>query len=348
MDISKRVLFILVILLIALSIFNTLSILQHRKDPVTAYVTAKAQVSLMILSPVGIPAPDNFTITLLDDRLTTNLNWTSVSGAYGYHIYYGDSLNALKSINTSNLDPSITTVNVTSLGWTDSTASAVKKRYYRVASYVGDFQNLSQDVMGKYDIGVDASTFTYGDVEFNTISIPLIPFNAQFKNIITSASDFDFINWYNPNNSPPSLDFAYYYGGEWYGAISEFEEGKGYIFGPTAAGYNFTVVGKVPEGSQSYDVRRATFTYGDVEFNTIGWSTPLSQCNLASIVPPSTDFDFINWYNPKSSPPSLDYVYYYAGEWYGSFNCFEPGKGYIFGPIETGYNFTYNKSAGIG
>jgi hypothetical protein len=135
--------------------------------------------------------------------------------------------------------------------------------------------------------------------------------------------------------------------GTWYGDITEFEPGKGYVFGPIATGYNFTVAGDVPENEITVPVKAATLTYGQVEVNTIGWNTPLTQCPLSNLIPTATDFDFINWYNTTKATPAYDYAYYFMGTWYGDFDCLEPGKGYVFGPIATGYNLTYNRSEGF-
>jgi len=338
MRISNKMMLIPLLGLIIISAFNTFIIMQKR-GAMTSLAT-QADISLTVLyTPVGYPS--DFTIFLNKDNFSVDLNWTDVPEADDYNVYYSSNLSDLKTIGNS-----VTKVTgIKDSNWTDTNAGNVRQRYYRVAAVKGAVTNITPIIEGKFDIEIRKANLTYGYVEMNTVSLPLIPSDDNITNIVIYGMNYDIINWYNTTKK--DYDEAYYYEGNWYGDFNILEPGKGYEFTPINKSYNFTVVGFVPGDNITSEIQRATLKAGEVEINTIGWNTPLKRCNFSTIIPIATNFDYIQWYNVSKKIPSFDYAYYYNGLWYGKIRCFDPGRGYVFAPISVGYNWTYNRSEGF-
>jgi succinate dehydrogenase flavin-adding protein (antitoxin of CptAB toxin-antitoxin module) len=350
---KKKVVLVLAVLLIVVNSYN----LYENRDSLnlvkvtglafntTSYVGVRV---LSAASAVGFPI---FNATRNIDNMNVDLDWAVVENA-SYDVYYSSNVSLLKNVS-QNCTESIPTgvSNFTGLidtNYTDFTANTTQQRYYRVAAVNGSYCNLSNETWGKFDVEVLAATYTFGTNEIDTLSIPLRPINASFANLLNVKTDWDFVAWYNATKSPdPGFESAYYFSGTWYGSIQYLRPGQGYVFGPITTGSNFTVVGLVPEDNITVEVYTATYTFGTNEIDNIGWDTPLFNCSFNTLLPSSTDWDFVAWYNATKSPdPGFESAYYFSGTWYGSIQCFRPGHGYIFGPITTGYNFTYNRSAG--
>jgi hypothetical protein len=243
MRISNNILSIPVLILILISTLNTFHIMQ-KKGLITGLGTqAQAQISFVVLQiPSAISSPENISVKLGYDNVSIDLSWANVSGVDSYIIYYSDNISLLKQLNTSNLASGIYNVTgITDNNWTDSTAGSSNMRYYTVASVKGDNINFSTKFFGKFDIEVKAATMIPGEIEVNTISLPLIPINCSISDIIKTTSYFDMISYYNTTRSPsPAYDTSYFDGTQWVGPIDCLEPGKGYIFGLIAIGYNWT------------------------------------------------------------------------------------------------------------
>lgn len=83
------------------------------------------------------------------------LNWTNITNADNYTLYYSSDVNAIKSVTPGSLPDGV--INITELlltNYTDNTAGTVKNRYYRVGSVAGPNESISDDVMGifKYEL----------------------------------------------------------------------------------------------------------------------------------------------------------------------------------------------------
>jgi parallel beta-helix repeat protein len=101
----------------------------------------------MIVEPTGtINAPENLSIFLREDNVTTKLNWSVCTGAEGYEIYYNDNLTEILQLNnTSERIADVVLVGESNNTWNDTTANESTRRFYRVSAYVdgGLTKNIS-------------------------------------------------------------------------------------------------------------------------------------------------------------------------------------------------------------
>jgi hypothetical protein len=75
----------------------------------------------------------------------------------------------------------------------------------------------------------------------------------------------------------------------------------------------------------------------------VGWNSPLQRCNLSAFIVGSGVGDKIYRYNVVLH--RYEEAEFFEGYgWYGEFfDCFDPGSGYIFMPVNASYNFTYSR-----
>ncbi|MBU0456662.1 MAG: LamG domain-containing protein [Nanoarchaeota archaeon] len=93
----------------------------------------------------------NLIITLNSDNSSADLNWTNVTDADSYVIYYSNDLEELININLSNVSSVISNISgITGLNWTDWNAADNQTRYYRISVVRGSSENISDDVVGKH------------------------------------------------------------------------------------------------------------------------------------------------------------------------------------------------------
>jgi len=90
------------------------------------------------------------------------LNWTNITNAASYTVYYTDDLCEMMSLNLNNVSSAISNVSgITDINWTDSNAPDNQTRYYSVSSVRGISENLSEDIVVKHTyifFGATAST----------------------------------------------------------------------------------------------------------------------------------------------------------------------------------------------
>ena len=114
--------------------------------------------SLEIAFTNNLPAP-NLSILLNSNKYYTDLNWSNISEAETYCIYYSDDLSLLKSISPGSIPSGVTQVcNITILNFTDPTANESLFRYYTVSAVNPVLENISEDIVGKcshYLLGID-------------------------------------------------------------------------------------------------------------------------------------------------------------------------------------------------
>ncbi|MFH1683219.1 MAG: hypothetical protein ABIA37_05485 [Candidatus Woesearchaeota archaeon] len=140
-----------------------------------SYGAEQGTVSLTILAPDGVAGPD-----LLDGKVINNhsvyLNWSNVSAATSYNLYYSSNISAIMLLNTSNIPGDVNNISgITLLNWTDTTANQTQKRYYTVSAVKGTAENLTTDQpVGKFTYYYTAPVSgTYGTLATNRISIYL-------------------------------------------------------------------------------------------------------------------------------------------------------------------------------
>ena len=144
----------------------------------TGFVTSLANVALQI--QVDLRAPENLTITVIDQSSgDATLNWT-YSNAQGYYIWYSDNVTEILQLNYSNANlsalsnvsaPDVTLVGQFNTSWTDTSAGTVQRRFYAVAAYMNDggLFTTSDIKVGKWNLTV------YGEdnIGFNFMGTPL-------------------------------------------------------------------------------------------------------------------------------------------------------------------------------
>ncbi|MBU1111890.1 MAG: hypothetical protein KJ896_03850, partial [Nanoarchaeota archaeon] len=110
---------------------------------------------------LGLGRP-NLTITLNPDNESSDLNWTNVTNALSYTLYYSDNLCEIINMNLNNISYGIRNITgLTYLNSTDFNASNNQSIYYRVSAVRGSLENLSLDIVGKhtyYLIGTSSGT----------------------------------------------------------------------------------------------------------------------------------------------------------------------------------------------
>ena len=182
----------------------------------------------------------------------------------------------------------------------------------------------------------------------NYVSLPFIPDNTSVNAVMSGFGWGDNLNgdtiyWYNTT----SHTFPYAKkrsSGLWSGTLETLEPGQGYMLKPVHSAYNLTFVGEVPTGSISVPIVATT---GGVRLNLIGWSNVTENCNITAAMAGNGYGDNLNgdtvyWYNASSG--GFPYAKKRTnGQWTGTLDCFEPGKGYMFKPVASSYTWTYER-----
>lgn len=140
--------------------------------PETAFGTDDTSFALTISAEHG---PSH-----LDGNLTGNhsvyLNWTNVTSADNFTLYYSSNISAIMALDLDNLPSNFTKVeDLTGLNWTDLNASQDQKRYYTVSATKGGVESLTQDTpVGKFTYYYTApSSDVYGTLASNRIALYL-------------------------------------------------------------------------------------------------------------------------------------------------------------------------------
>ena len=277
-------------------------------------ITGKAigTVSLVIMRPFteidfrGILDDNNETIILIWE----NLSQDNVS------IYMTNNLSAGFDYGNPNI------TGITILNWSDPTANTVSERYYRIGiSNMGIF-NLSENIVGKYDINL-----TTVNGRWNYISLPLVPYNNSRSEILKGISgSYDWIYEYIPSGGNYSYRFDTFSTGN----IHNLDANKCYIVQATND-ITFTVVG---DDNSAIDEELIT---NNGRWNYVGWINEITARNIAtgSI---AGDFDWIYEYTPEGG----NYSFWFDTFSTGNINTFNPSKCYII-QATADTNLTYTK-----
>ncbi len=128
-------------------------------------------VQVTVLESV-IDSPDNFTIFVNDDNKSVDINWTDVSGAIEYFVFYSNNLTDIEELNISYT--TVLNYTVSDSNMTDFTAENNQTRYYRIASSSGTLRNLSDKIFAKhtfYLYGLDPDPVDNPHNKKNRISV---------------------------------------------------------------------------------------------------------------------------------------------------------------------------------
>jgi parallel beta-helix repeat protein len=354
-----------------LSYFYEFDALAGEWTPLTSYVNDTGnyvESNLTDYSIYGVfgfesvDSPENFSIYLTNEsylyyNTTSNvkLNWSQVSDADGYYIYYSDNVTEILDLDEfSDRTPNETITGSSNTEWTDTDASEVQKRFYALASYKGSggsqVRAFAYDRLGKFDIEIPYSENIPGENEGVLISVPLTPNTENIDELLNlSSTHLDDIIVIYDDISGVWQQAENLGNGSWHfsnNQIFEFEPGRGYWFTKVAEAYNFSNVGKIPRGNLAINIPYSENIPGENEGVLLGWTLLTSndlnnELNLSS----SHLDDIIVIYNNTSGAwqqaENLG-----NGSWHFSNNQifeFEPGRGYWFTKVAEAYDWTQQR-----
>jgi len=169
------------VILILAAIFLFSSIIQTYTLITLTGEATQGTVSLMIVPPCT--PPSYLSISLNVDNESADLNWTYVSTANSYNIYYSSNISAIMTLDLNNIPLDVIKIeNITATNWTDWNASEVQKRYYTVSTVQINTECLTSDIpVGKFTYYYDAPySSIYGTLASNRIALYLnVSYNAE-------------------------------------------------------------------------------------------------------------------------------------------------------------------------
>jgi hypothetical protein len=275
----------------------------------------------------GVNAPENFTAALAANKQDIILNWSAVSGADGYKIWYDENVTKMLQMNESATDANITLVGESNNSWIDVNANLTQKRFYALASYKSSIINFTGNRTGKFDVEVLAGE--------SMISMPISSNPLNFSAIMPSANNGAKV--YTYNGTKWIYNYFDSFLGQWsleFG-FENFEPGNGYWTVPFADSKNITFAGDIATGN----ITRTIFS-GE---GTLGWES-LSEGNFSSIMPSANNGAKVYTYN--GTKWIYNYFDSFLGQWsleFG-FENFEPGNGYWTVPFASPTNITYKRN----
>lgn len=160
---EKKVILIFVVIIIAIFTSQVFGI-------------TEGTISLFVIPQDAIAGPDSLNISVNADNTSVDLNWSAVSGADSYTIYYSSNISQIMLLNVNSFSGDVTNIeNITDTNWTDTTADQVQKRYYTVSAVKGSSETLTSDQpAGKFTYYYSAPVSgTYGTLATNWISLYL-------------------------------------------------------------------------------------------------------------------------------------------------------------------------------
>jgi len=207
----------------------------------------------------------NITIVLNPgDNSSSDINWTNVTGADSYTIYYSANLCNLINLNLSNIPAGVYNVSgLTSLNWTDYNSSDDQTRYYRVSAVSGSEENLSDAILGKhthYLKGTPLGTNDHNRKNFVSLSfdymtdaetfVQNVPGDKGIRVVELSRSDNDTYSYVTHNKGGPN-NFTMNVGGGYQIEVSD--------------DINYTLVGFAITDDIYYDLYGISTGFNDVK-----------------------------------------------------------------------------------
>lgn len=305
-------------------------------------MTPDSEYFLLIIGSAW-PGPASFEGRVNADRQGINLNWSSVSGADYYNVYYSSNLSAIMTINLASLPTNVTKVsNLTDLNWTDANASQVQRRYYLVSAVDNTSETLTASLpVGKFTYNYDAPTSSvYGTLASNQIYL--------YLNVSYTAESFlqEIPAQYNPTISQMDKSNS---SGEYYIThVRGLNDGNNYNLGSNAGYqltvdgyYNHTIAGKIYNRTYTLSYTApVSSTYGTLASNFRGpydFKTAYTAETFLQEIPAQ--------YNPtisrldKSNSSGEYYTTHVRGLNDGNNFAFALGKAYLI-TVDSAYNHT--------
>jgi hypothetical protein len=143
----------------------------------TGYVNITILRSLTELNVRAKLEPDDRTVTLF---------WEDI-GQENVSIYITDDLESGFDYGHPNAS------GITGYNWSDPTAGDAIQRFYKIGIHRLGVFNVTVPTVGKYQIEVKEADGDPTGFEINQISLPLIPYNESFEDIVRSANNGDIV-----------------------------------------------------------------------------------------------------------------------------------------------------------
>ena len=269
----------------------------------TANFTLELNVSASTAQSIGKPV--NYTATRNGSGVL--LNWSTVSGATGYYIYYDTNATRLQRLNSSSsAGANVTLIGSANSSWNDTGAGSFNERYYRVAAYLGSVKNFTVNTTGKFNVLIFAS----GGVGHTMCALPMI------QNIsATSLPSVDVGGSVFTVNTGANMSWVYAYwdGGAWDTSqgLSKMIFGTGYYFKDISTGQNITInVGTLPNGTINQTIES---TNGGIGHTMLGWES-LQNTSVSSALGSASVGASIFTVN-RGASDSWVYAYWDGGAW---------------------------------
>jgi len=281
-----------------------------------------------------IDAPLGVVLSMNKDNLSIDINWTNTY-ADSYNIYITDDYSS--GFGTT---PNVT--GITTLNWTDKSASERTKRFYRIASVKGNAIKHSPLIGAKYDAETEYEPGLYTD--WHLLSIPVNISTWELYNGSNAGYDFAtrpdtrLVAIWSYNNSDAGNEWhkMSYIDGEWIPDLDDrnftsLELGRSYWFEINKS-CNITFLGLVEQHNKTI--------YLNNNWNLAGWysvvSADLGDDTIENpiYVQPPDSVDTIDRYN--SDINEFEVTVHYAGwGWWPSWNnpgftTIDPTVGYYF------------------
>lgn len=305
---------------------------------ITGWVTSFANVALEIQS--NLQPPENFSIYVLNQSTgITTLNW-SASNCAGYKLWYSEDVTEILQLNYSNTNiTNQVAANVTLVGkfnttYNDTSAPSDSERYYALACYTGDEATTSDTKVGKWNITI----FSESNVSETFFSFPLEE-NISIFDVPPPSEDFAVLYTIN-HTLNDTWEYAYNYNDIWSGDIYEMnlDFGRGHLATSFSDEIPYTNAGTIPTGNTT----KIVYGEDNIKQTSLGWDSISTKGNISELITPPNNFAII--YKIDHDANEWTYIYYYLGEWSGTFDEFEVGNGYLFDSFDTAINFTYERN----
>lgn len=233
--------------------------------------------------------------------------------------------------------------------WTDPTSDTAPIRYYRVGVNRRKIFNLTRPIAGKYQIEIKEANGIPTSFEMNQISLPLIPYDNDFENIVRQESNGDVILRFNTSDLGGTFagwETNLKMGPVWFKQFDKWQHKEGYVFISVANPYNLTFVGQVPEGDIVIPMLVTTGSPAGYEMMLLGWNSLRTECNL-KLALNTTEANSVLWFDPTvtgSTYEGWQVMFRMGNNWFPGGECMRPGYGYRFPDIDNEYNWTYNRT----
>ncbi len=273
----------------------------------------------------AIAAPQNLTSDLAVNNQSVILNWSQVSGAEGYYIYYSDNLTWIMQLNSSNAPATgnITLLGASNISWIDNSANQSTQRFYALTSYSGSIKNFTVDRMGKFDINLVSGegTFSIPLNETRPIGEYMTALAGAGQTIMTYSGGWLMTFWdgtgWDSGFGFPNLTLD-----------------NGYLTTGFTAARNITNINIVPTGNITTSIPSGEGTFG--------WNSVTTEGNLMGNA-------LLNLTGEAGGPTIMTYsggwlmTFWDGTAWDNSFgfSTFQAGSGYLTTGFTNPANMTY-------